>query len=174
MSSKIARPYAAAAFAHAQENGASDIWSDFFATLAAPETQRAIFSAVRGQPVAEEVLAEALLSAFAITDTGQQNFLRVLAHNRRLTLFAAIAERFEELCRQSAGISVLRVESAQPMDDAAQHDFNAFLEQWSGGKVQVTYDENADLLGGVRIYARDNVLDASIRGRLQRLTAALN
>ena len=40
-------------------------------------------------------------------------------------------------------------------------------------KVRARFEENADLLGGVRAYARDDVLDASIRGRLNTMAALL-
>jgi F-type H+-transporting ATPase subunit delta len=106
MSDKIARPYAAAAFAHAKETGAVSLWGDMFTALVA--TEETLQSAISGHTAGENTIAEALIDALDITDSGQRNFLRVLAQNQRLQATAAIAARFEQLRLQDEGISVIR------------------------------------------------------------------
>lgn len=93
--------------------------------------------------------------------------------NRRLENIGAIARQFEEMHLDEQNIAKLRVESARPMNGGAQKEFNKFLTQKYGREVRAEYSENPELLGGVRVYHKNNVLDASIRGRLERLAAAL-
>ena len=171
MSAQAARPYAAAAFAHAKSSGALDSWGDMFASLAA--SGQAVRTAARAHPGGELPLAEALVELLKLRDEGQKNFLRVVAQNRRMENIGAIALQFEELHLEEQNIAKMRVESARPMDKKEQKQFNEFLARWSGQEVRAVYEENPNLLGGVRVHSKDNVLDASVRGRLDRLAAAL-
>ena len=171
MSDKIARPYAAAAFAHAKAQDAVAEWGKMFAVLAA--SADAVAGAARAYPTGEMQLAEALCELLKLHDDGQKNFLTVVAQNRRVSCLGAIARRFAELQNEDEGVAVMRVESAVSMGALARRDFDAFLAAWSGKKVRAEYAENCELLGGVRVYAKDHVLDASVRGRMDRLAAAL-
>ncbi len=167
-----ARPYAAAAFAHAKAENALDSWAKMFTTLAASES--AIVSSVRAHPGAMEVIADAVSELLGLKDAGQINFLKVVAQNGRLEIVGEMARQFEDMHLDAQGAAVMRVESAHPMDKSARKSFDEFLCRWSGKEARAAYEENPDLLGGVRVYWRDNVLDASVRGRLERLAAALN
>lgn len=172
MSDKIARPYAAAAFAHAQAQNAVGEWGKMFAVLAA--SGEAIAQTARAYPTGEAELAESLGELLKLRDEGQKNFLTVVAQNRRTACLGAIARCFAELQNEAEGVAVMRVESAMAMNNSAQRNFNDFLKAWSGSKeVRAAYAENPKLLGGVRVYAKDHVLDASVCGRLERLAAVL-
>ena len=172
MSAQIARPYAVAAFSYADEHQCLDAWADMFKSLAAGA--EVIEEAARTHPGSDAVIAQSLTEALAIKDPGQVNFLLILAQNRRLTVIKTIAELFDGLYLSARGIVAMRVESAYPMTAAAQKQFNQFLSEWSGKQARVVYEENRELLGGVRIYVDDNVWDASVRSRLDQMARALN
>lgn len=166
----VARPYAAAVFAHARADDSVAAWGTMLATMA--QVAAALVEHTRGSYlVSAQETTDIILEALG-DDIGQapKNFLAALADNDRLTALPAIAERFDELRREDAGIVQVRVESAQAFaDKKAKESFNEFLAAWQGKTVQVDYEENPALIGGVRVYVRDNVLDASIRGRLDKL-----
>ncbi|MGI9307352.1 MAG: F0F1 ATP synthase subunit delta [Gammaproteobacteria bacterium] len=172
MSARAARPYAAAAFDFAKAKGALDSWDEMFATLAA--SADAVRAAARACPGGELPLAEALAELLELQDEAQKNFLRIAAENRRLGGIGDIARQFAEMHLESQNIAAVRVESAHPMDGKAQQEFNKFLARKFEREVRAEYAENPALLGGVRAYWKDNVLDASVRGRLDRLSAALS
>lgn len=172
MSAQTARPYAAAAFAHAKAQNALDSWGKMFASLAA--SAESVCAAARAYPGREPALAEALAELLSLKDEGQKNFLRVLAQNGRTTAIGEVAAQFEELHLEAQNIAKIRVESARPMDKKAQKTFNEFLAAKYGREVRAEYSENPGLLGGVRVYHKNDVLDASIRGRLDRLASALS
>ncbi len=171
MSEQAARPYAAAAFAFAKAENALAAWGEMFATLAA--SGAAVCSAVKTYPGHEAALAETLAELLKLKNEGQKNFLRILAQNRRMENIGAVARQFEEMYLDEQNVAKLRVESARPMNGKEQKEFNKFLAQKYGREVRAEYSENPELLGGVRIYRKNNVLDASVRGRLDRLAAAL-
>ena len=169
----VARPYAAAAFAHAQQNDAIVLWQQALACLA--QAAQALNQAVAGGSLissaeAAAVVLEVAEAAGGLTEE-QKRFVGLLAENDRIFALPSVSSRFDELRREAAGVVLVRVESALPIDD--REGFNRYLETRLGKKSEVTYEENSELLGGVRIYVNDDVIDASIRGRLERLAATL-
>lgn len=167
MSAAVARPYAAAAFAYARGQGAVAAWESALDNLAA--AAGAVFAASR-KLVSDRALAAALGDVVAL-DAAQWRFLTTVAENGRVAALPHIAERFRALRLDDEGVVPVRVESAQPISDRAA--FDQFLARWVGARVQSTYVENPALIGGARVYARDDVLDASVLGRLKNLASSL-
>ena len=166
-----ARPYAAAAFAYAGGADVASQWMRSFSALA--EAEDAVVRAARAMRGGQEPLAEQIAEA-AGADEAFAGFLRVVAAAGRMEILGAIARRYAELHAEAGGILDIQVETARPMDLKARSEFDRALAKWSGKRVRAVYAENAALLGGVRVYVKDNVLDASVRGRIDRLAAAMN
>ncbi len=169
----IARPYAAAAFAYAQEKNAIENWQQAIANMAqavAAVRQLVAEGALITETQAAEIAQSAAESGGGASDE-QKRFISLLLENGRVFALPEIAERFNVLGMEHAGVIPVRVESAMPIKDKA--GFDQHLAQRFDKKVQTTYEENSELLGGVRVYVNDDVIDASIRGRLDRLTRVL-
>jgi len=99
--------------------------------------------------------------------------VRVLTSNDRLQVLPEIAELFESLKNGAEGVRTAEVESAFPLDDAAVKALVADLEKKLNAKVQVTVRVVPELIGGVRIAIDDEVIDASVRGKLAAMATAL-
>lgn len=171
----VVRPYAAAAFSFAfarnaltRERDVMGEWSASLALMAAAVAGIVAQTDGRGL-LGDEELAAAVKELTGEADEARVNFVDILAENRRLRLLPDIAAMFEELRRDSAGIVDVRVECAQMPDDDTRAQLEKIMAQWTGAKVRARFEENPELLGGVRAYARDDVLDASIRGRLNQM-----
>lgn len=173
MSVAIARPYAAAAFAYAtaqpDANKSMQAWEQALAACAAA-VSAVVGDSARRVPDAQ--LAAAIAEVVELDDA-QQRFLAVLVSNGRVPALPFIASRYRALRMQKEGIVAVRVESAAPIPDADRASMDDFLSGWVRAKVQPTYEENTALIGGVRVYVRDDVLDASVLGRLQQMASAL-
>lgn len=169
----IARPYAAATFAYAQENKAVSAWQQSLSAMA--QSLSAVEEVVAGGALvtSEQAADIAIAAADAAggADPAQQRFLQLLAENDRVFSLPAIFARFEHLRMEAEGVVAVHVESAMPMENTG--DFDKHLKQRLGKEVQSSYAENPELLGGVRVYVADDVIDASIRGRLERLAETL-
>lgn len=169
----IARPYAEAAYKLASELGQLPAWSDALARLAV----------VVGTDLARDLIGNPALGAdqvaALIADTAgsmtaeQHNFVRVLAQNERLGVLGEIASLFDGLRNAQEGVVDARVDSAYPLTDAQLVDIVATLESRYGRKVKATVHVEPDLIGGVSIRVGDEVMDASVRGKLAQLAAAL-
>ncbi|MGI9337037.1 MAG: ATP synthase F1 subunit delta [Gammaproteobacteria bacterium] len=173
----IVRPYAAAAFSFAYAKNAltreRDILGEWSASLTLMASAAAeVMRQTQGRGLlGDEELAGAVRELSGEKDRSRLNFVDILAENRRLRLLPEIAEMFEELRRESAGVVEVRVECARMPDEQTKAQLEKIMAKWTGAKVRAHFEENADLLGGVRAYARDDVLDASIRGRLNNMAA---
>lgn len=174
----LARPYAEAAFALAKAGNALQTWSDVLASLstvaATPEMEECISNPrLNATQVAQLCLDVAGSGAKLDLSADQQNFIRVLADNDRLFVLPEIAGLYEELKHGHEGVKDAEISSAFALDDATLKNLVADLERKFGCKIQATVKVDAELIGGVRIAVGDEVIDASVRGKLAAMATAL-
>lgn len=100
-------------------------------------------------------------------------FLAILARRGRLDLVPEIAVVFRRLLNEHRGIAVARVTTAIPLNEQQQALIAARLGQRVGKSVAIEPRVDPSILGGVIAQIGDNVIDGSIRGRLERLRRAL-
>jgi len=102
------------------------------------------------------------------------NFLRVLVDNRRLALLPEIAELFAQLRSEAEARVEAKVTSAYALEPKQVESIVSALKRRFGRDVDVSAEVDPALIGGVVIQAGDLVIDASVRGRLDKLAASLN
>ncbi|MDT8990673.1 F0F1 ATP synthase subunit delta [Curvibacter sp. APW13] len=168
----IARPYAEALFkASAADLSAVSDWLDELAAIAAnPQLQQfaanpnvsatQVFDLVTG--VAKSALGDAA-----------KNFLRTVIENGRVAVLPEIAAQFRALKNAQGGSSDAVVFSAFPIDAAALSDVQATLEKKFGRKLNVSVELQPELIGGVRVVVGDEVLDTSVKARLEQMKVVL-
>ncbi|MCX7946392.1 MAG: F0F1 ATP synthase subunit delta [Hydrogenophilus sp.] len=173
----LARPYAEAAFVLAREEKALASWSDALAALAviaSHEAVRTIVSDPRTQSSEKVALLCDLVAQKVSVPTSFANFVRLLVENNRLPVAQAIADLFEERRRALEGRLRAEVVSAFPLDEAQRQKVAADLQEYFGKPVDVEVRVDPALIGGVKIVVGDDVIDASVAGKLARMAAALN
>ncbi|MDR0528865.1 MAG: F0F1 ATP synthase subunit delta [Zoogloeaceae bacterium] len=179
----IARPYAEAAYQAAKEAGAVPKWDACLAllALAARDERVADLMARPGCPADERArFFLALLENVSAPKgknadkaPGLDRFIRVLAENGRLPLLPEIYALFSLKKAEDEGVREARITSAFPLSEG---DIKALLPQLETHfKVKLTPSVRVDagLIGGVRVAVGDQVLDASVRGKLDAMTIAL-
>ena len=168
----IARPYAEALFQSSKGdlNGTSQ-WLDSLAAVAGDQqlqqyagnpkiTDREVFDLVGG------VVREPLPAA-------AQNFLRMVIENGRLSALPEVAAQFRAMKNAQSGASDAVVYSAFPIPAAQLGDVAQTLERRFGRKLNVTVQEDPSLIGGIRVVVGDEVLDTSVKARLEQMKVAL-
>ncbi len=169
----IARPYAEAAFKLARDGQALPQWSDALARLRAVASSEAARELI-GNPRVSDAQVAGLVADVAGTLTPEQrNFVTVLAQNERLTVLPEIADVYEALRNDFEGVLDARIASAYPLSEQQVADVVATLEGKYGRKVKATVSVDPDLIGGISIRIGDEVMDASVRGKLAQLAVAL-
>jgi len=84
-----------------------------------------------------------------------------------------IREQYEALRRNHEGVLEARIVSAMPLDGAQVDGLRGALEKKYSRKVNTQIEVDPRLIGGVRIVVGDKVIDATVRGRLDAMAAAL-
>ncbi|MFL6793442.1 MAG: F0F1 ATP synthase subunit delta [Sphingomicrobium sp.] len=168
----IARPYAEALYKSSQADIAgTSQWLDALANVAgnAQLLQFADNPKVTPQQVFDVVSDVARVQL----PTAGQNFLRTVIDNGRLSALPEIAHQFRELRNAQSGASDAVVYSAFPVSEAQLAEVKQSLEKRFGRKLNVTVQEDASLIGGIRVVVGDEVLDTSVKARLEQMKVAL-
>jgi len=105
--------------------------------------------------------------------TAAQNFLRAVIDNGRLSALPEVASQFRAHVNAQSGTADAVVYSAFDIDAEALADVKAALEKRFGRKLNVSVEVDASLIGGVRVVVGDEVLDTSVKARLDQMKVAL-
>ena len=102
-----------------------------------------------------------------------RNFLLLLAEKNRAGEIEEIAREFDRLVAQAEGILDVELTTAVELSEKEARDVIDQIEKASGRKVEATQRVDPDLIGGLVLEAGSLRLDASVRGRLDRLRQEL-
>lgn len=170
----IARPYAEAVFKLADEGGKLADWSAALAMLAQVAENDRVRAAMSDPNLAAAQVAGLFLSILTGKLSGDaENFVRVMAENRRLGLLAEVRAQFEALKNAREGVVEAEVQSAFELSDAQLQALVAALEKRTGRKVKAQVQLDKSLIGGVRVVMGDKVIDGSVRAQLGALESVL-
>jgi F-type H+-transporting ATPase subunit delta len=168
----IARPYADALFkASANDVAGAAAWLDELAAIAA-NAQLQQFAGNPNVGVDQVFDVIAGVAKTALPDSAK-NFLRTVLENGRLEALPEIAAQFRVLKNAQGGLSDATVFSAFPMDASALADVSSMLEKRFGRKLNFVIEVQPELIGGIRVVVGDEVLDTSIKARLEQMKLAL-
>jgi F-type H+-transporting ATPase subunit delta len=98
-----------------------------------------------------------------------RNFLRLLIEKGRAAEVREVVADFEELVAAEERILDVELTTAQELTEEEFRRILGRIETASGRKVQATRAVDPDLIGGIVLQAGSMRLDASVRGRLDRL-----
>ncbi|ROV58079.1 F0F1 ATP synthase subunit delta [Vibrio ponticus] len=169
----IARPYAKAAFDFAVEKEQLEQWGQML-SFAAEVAQNAQVKELLSSSMSADKLAEIFVAICGEqVDAHGQNLLKVMAENGRLKALPDVSEQFFFLKKEHEKEIDVEVISATDLSDEQLANIGGKLEQRLARKVKLNCSVDEALLGGVIIRAGDLVIDDSARGRLNRLSDAL-
>lgn len=174
-----ARPYARAAFANAAASERAD-WGAFLERAAAVVQDPQVVPLIGNPRVPLSELVDFLLGIAsagrpaAPRASQQRNFLQLLADNRRLRLLPEIAAQFEVLRSEAERIADVEVISALALTGEQSNKLQAALERRLRLAVRLHPQVDRSLVGGAIVRYGDFVVDGSLRGRIERLGAAMS
>jgi F-type H+-transporting ATPase subunit delta len=168
----IARPYAEALFkaTSADLNSAAE-WVEALQSIA----QNAQLQQFANNPNVTNAQVFDVITGVANVALPEmaQNFLRTVIANGRLSALPEIAEQFRVLKNAQSGSADAIVHSAFAIDSAALADLAVTLEQRFKRKLNVAVELQPELIGGIRVVVGDEVLDTSVKARLEQMKMAL-
>ena len=128
---------------------------------------------LRNPQLDQRARAAALEDVLTGSDELLRNFLLVLVDKGRTGQLEEIAREFERLVAEHEGIVHAELTTAVELSDEEARDLLARIEDSTGRKVEATRSVDPDLIGGIVLQIGSHRLDASVRGRLDRLRREL-
>jgi F-type H+-transporting ATPase subunit delta len=119
--------------------------------------------------VESTVKADVLARIAQGADEEVVNFLRLIAEKGRAGELAQIADELDALVAAEQRILDVELTTATELSDTEFGRILGRIETASGRKVQATRKVDPELIGGLVLQAGSLRLDASVRGRLERL-----
>jgi F-type H+-transporting ATPase subunit delta len=167
-----ARRYAEAAFQIAERDDSMTAW---LAAFEVAEERLSDGDAARllGNPALASDDRVRLLDRILGDDVdgAPRNLLALLVRRGRFDTLPAVGREFRRMHNRREGIVEARVTSAAPLDSTERDALQERLAAMTGSRVEMQLDVDADLLGGIQVRLGDQLIDGSVRGRLERLRA---
>jgi F-type H+-transporting ATPase subunit delta len=170
----IARPYAEALFKSTGQTSPRDLADQLDAlgqVVALPELRTLADNPKVDKAIVYDVIVGAL-KAVQLSPL-VQNLLRTVIDNRRLVALPEIAQQYRALVNAQSGSSDALIVSAFPIDGPQLADVVATLERRFARKLNATVQVDPELIGGIRAVVGDEVLDTSVKARLEQMKVAL-
>jgi len=168
----IARPYAEALFQSSKSdlNGTAQ-WLDALAVVAG---NAQLLQFADNPKVSNKQVFDVVTEVARVQLPAQgQNFLRTVIENGRLAALPEVAHQFREMKNALGGASDAVVYSAFPIAAEQLGAVTQVLEKRFGRKLNLSVQEDASLIGGIRVVVGDEVLDTSVKARLEQMKVAL-
>jgi F-type H+-transporting ATPase subunit delta len=169
----LARPYAEAVFELARDENKLGAWEQSLERMGRIAGDASVQSVVGDPKIGADRLNQFFIDLSGDLSQTQKNFVRTLVDSERLLVLPEIHQLFVGLKNRHEGVKQVHITSAFPLDDAALKQLMATLEPRFKGKLEATVSVDPELIGGVRIAVGDEVIDASVRGKLATMAAAL-
>lgn len=169
----LARPYANAVFELAKESEDFDGWSANLNFLAALVQDPLMANVVANPRVDKVTLTSMLLDMGSshISEMGR-NLVKILVDNNKVRVIPHIATQFEQLKANYQGYVKVEIISSYAVKPPQQQEIEAILRRRLSKAVDIKITVDRNLTGGWLVKVGDQVIDLSIRGRLQQLASA--
>lgn len=171
----LARPYAKAAFDVAMVESGLEKWSKMLAILARVADHETVATMLSSPSLVAEQMAQSLIDVCGDeVDSKGQNFIHLLAENKRLKLLPEISSLFEILkANQEESVDV-EITTAFEISSEVADKLAKALKTRLQREINLATRVDQSLIGGAVIRAGDTVIDSSVRGKLSKLAESMN
>jgi F-type H+-transporting ATPase subunit delta len=168
-----ARRYAEAAFELGRADGTLDVWERDLERLAAVLANEEVRQVVEHPAVAYAEKEDLLRRVVTDVSAEALNLTLLMIRRGRPGAIPRMVERFGELVRRERGIALAEVRTALPLDDLQRAGLIERLHELTDQTIEITEVVDESLIGGITVRIGDQLYDASVRNRLERLRARL-
>jgi ATP synthase F1 delta subunit len=170
----VHRTYARALFEAAKEQGrlkkVADELGDFAAAVRDVPELRAV---LRNPELDPETKGAIVAEIIGDADPLLGNFLRLVAEKGRSGEIAEIARELDRLMAAEEGRLDVELTTAYELSEPDAAAILKQIQEASGRKVEATRKVDPNLIGGFVLQAGSMRVDASVRGRIERLRREL-
>jgi F-type H+-transporting ATPase subunit delta len=168
-----ARRYAEAAFGLGRDGGTLDAWERDLARLEEALADEGLRALVDHPAIAFADKERVLRSVVGDVGAEPLSLVLLMIRRGRPGAIGRMVEHFRELVRRERGIELAEVRTALPLEDAQRSAVTDRLHELTGSTIQINEVVDESLIGGITVRIGDQLYDASVRNRLERLRARL-
>ena len=169
----VARPYARAAYEFAKEHNAVEDWLSMIGFLKEIVSNPEITELIQSSGSNDSLIKMLIAVTDGYIDEYGLNFLKLIVENGRLAVIPDILEEFERLKDEDEKKLQANVRSVEKLSSGESEKIQKFLEDKYKCSVEIINTIDPDILGGVVIETPEEVIDASIRSRIDELAEVL-
>lgn len=167
---QIAEVYARALFEVALEKGRLDEVRDQIAAFDDAVTANRDLKAFFFSPqFSTEEKIDGLRRSVEGASPEVQNFLEALLERSRMPAIHRIRARFDQMWESERDHLPVKITSAVELDDETANGIGRKIGEQTGKQVQLTRNVDPEIIGGIVVRVGNQILDASVRARLERL-----
>jgi ATP synthase F1 delta subunit len=167
---EIARVYGRSLYEVADAQGKADVVREQLGAFAdAVDGSRDLQVFLFSPYFSTEEKKDGLRRAVSDADPIVTNVLELLVEKHRMPAIFRIRREFDRLWDDAHQLLPVEITSAIALDDALVEQLSAKIGEQTGRKVQLTTTVDPDVIGGIVMRVGNNILDASIRTRLDSL-----
>jgi F-type H+-transporting ATPase subunit delta len=174
---EIATPYAQALMSVAQSNNLTEEFGNDARALASLLSDSEELRNFFDNPFVQTDSKKSVIGRVLSDDTNAyfRNFLMLLVDRKRISFLEPILKEYLSLLRDLNQTVLAEVTSAVPLSEAQEQAvIEKVIAMTSARSVELEKKVNSDLIGGVIIKVGSQVIDASLRGQLRRLSLSLS
>jgi len=170
----LARPYAKAAFELARDEKSLAAWDDMLELASEMVAEKSMAGLLESPHISSDEVVRIISDAAGDAFTGRfRDFLSILGGNGRLPLLIQVASLFSQLREEAENRLSVKVVSAVPLNEEQAGRLRESLSRRLECEIELDNEIDKDVIGGAVVYAGDQVIDGSLRGRLEKLSTSL-
>ena len=168
------RPYAEATFEIAKADDTLDAWSADFSLIELALGDQKMLQLVETPSISQSEKTSIFCDVFrGEVQDKFVNFLTVAGSANRLRLLIDISKNFKELVAKEKNLKNIRVASSYRIDKDQLKQIEAALKKRMKAEVSIVTEIDKSLIGGLKISYDDQVIDLSIKNKLEKLKTQL-
>lgn len=173
MASGAAKRYVDAIIDIAREQNTFKPWQQDIQLINDMVSDEAVLTYLENPSVQADEKRKAVDSIMRDAQPEARKLVHLLIDRRRVGLIPDLAQAFDEALLEEAGVVLVHVTTAEQLDEAGERVVREQLKRVTGQEIEVRWQVNADIIGGIIARIGDEVIDGSVVNQLRRLRARL-
>tara|TARA_B100000945_G_scaffold251250_1_gene208029 strand:+ start:753 stop:1289 length:537 start_codon:yes stop_codon:yes gene_type:complete len=171
----LARPYAKALFASANETKNLDSLAEELKIMASVSQTEGVINTIENPVLSRKEVVDILTNLFeeSVSDTSKK-LLEILAENKRLNLLEPIYDLYQDLLEKHREQNSIEVFVANEPSNDAKENIEKKLKSTYGEDANIYFSKDPKIMGGLSIKVGDETFDLSIRAKVNKLVNQLN
>jgi len=168
------RPYAEAIFEIGKDEQSLDLWVDDLSKVVAAMQEETVRILIDSPDLSQKNKAEIFVSLFEGEISKKvSNFVLVIGQANRLRLLEKVLENFKNLVASEKNQKNVTIASSYVLDQDQTERIKIALQKRTGSEIKVSAEIDKSLIGGIKISYEDQVIDLSLKNKLEALKAQL-